>query len=240
MFAAENGWAVIAPQFRGINDDSDAIGSDLAVQDVVDAIDYATAQEGVDEDRVYAVGYSGGGMMSLLIAGRHPDAITAVAAWGPPTNLLDFYRQSVATGRHYAADIRAGCGGDPTRGGAAQEECLDRSPITHLDNARDREVPVFIAQGIADSLLWPSHSANAFNMLADPEDRLSDEEVDSIAEGVLPNNLEGSITTQTFFGAGEPEPVFARKSGDALLVYFNSGHDMAYKATLRWFASDPR
>ena len=90
MWAQENGWAVIAPNFRGKNDDAEAIGSDLAVQDVVDAIDFAVAQDGVDADRVYAAGYSGGGMMSLLLAGRHPDKVTAVAAWGPPYDLEEF------------------------------------------------------------------------------------------------------------------------------------------------------
>jgi dipeptidyl aminopeptidase/acylaminoacyl peptidase len=239
MWARENGWAVIAPQFRGVNDDADALGSDLAVQDVVDAIDYATSRPGVDGDRVYAVGYSGGGMMSLLVAGRHPDAVTAVAAWGPPYDLVQFYRRSVATGRHYAGDIRAGCGGDPTRSDAAREECLRRSPMTHLDAAREHGVPVFIAQGISDSLLSPSQGARAFNQLADPADRLSAQEVDEIGRGSLPEHLAGSITTETYFGEGDPPPVFARRSGAVWLVFFQAGHDMVYGATARWFAGDP-
>src|SRR5690606_7283074 len=61
MWAAENGWAAIAPDFRGKNDSADAVGSDLAVQDVIDAIDFALSQPGVAPDLVYAVGYSGGG-----------------------------------------------------------------------------------------------------------------------------------------------------------------------------------
>ena len=48
-------------------DDPDAVGSELAVQDVADAIEYAIAQDGVDASRVFAVGYSGGGMMALLM-----------------------------------------------------------------------------------------------------------------------------------------------------------------------------
>lgn len=239
IWAHENGWAVIAPEFRGVNDDASALGSDLAVQDVVDAIDYATAQDGVESGRVYAVGYSGGGMMSLLVAGRHPDKVTAVASWGPIYDLVEFYRQSLAAGRHYAGDITAGCGGDPTDGGPARQECLHRSPMTHLDAAREQGVPVFIAQGILDSLLSPSHGASAFNQLADPEDRLGGEEVNQIGRNSLPDHLAGSITTETYFGEGDPEPVFARQSGAAWLVFFNAGHDMAYKATLRWFASDP-
>jgi pimeloyl-ACP methyl ester carboxylesterase len=240
MFAAENGWAVIAPQFRGINDDADAMGSELAVQDVVDAIEFATAQEGVDVNRVYAVGYSGGGTMALLLAGRHPDKVTAVAAWGPPYDLIEFYRQSLAEGRHYASDIHAACGGDPTSDGAAEEDCLLRSPLTYLDTALEQQVPVFIAQGIHDQLLSPSHGAGAFNQLADPGDRLSEEELAEFAAGRVPEALSESVSIETYFGEGDPAPVFARQSGSALLVFFDADHDMVYKPTLHWFASDPR
>ncbi len=41
--------------------------------------------------RQHAVGYFGGGMMALPLAGRHPDKVTAVSAWGPPHDLIEFY-----------------------------------------------------------------------------------------------------------------------------------------------------
>ncbi len=238
MWAQENGWAVIAPEFRGINDDADAVGSDLAVGDAVDAIDYAVAQPGVDADRVYAVGYSGGGMMGLLLAGRHPDKVTAVSVWGPPHDLADFYEHARRAGLRYANDIRRACGGDPRKAGTAQEECLTRSPATYLASARDHAVPIFIAQGIRDRYVPPSVGAEVFNQLADPDDRLSAEEVGLFGQGRVPDHL--SITTETYFGDGDPAPVFARQSGRALLVYFQLGHDMVYNASARWFASDPR
>jgi poly(3-hydroxybutyrate) depolymerase len=240
MWAQENGWAVIAPDFRGRNDNPDALGSELAVQDVIDAIDHATAQEGVAPDRVYAVGYSGGGMMALLLAGRHPDKVTAVAAWGPVYDLISFYDWSRRTGRHYAWDISSSCGGDPRVAGPAQEECERRSPMTHLDAAKEEGVPVYIAQGIWDSLVRPSQGAQAFNQLADPADRLTEEEVAEVERRRLPDSLVDSITTESFFGEGDPQPVFARRSDSAWLVYFQADHEMAYLATLRWFASDPR
>lgn len=240
MWAQENGWAVIAPNFRGVNDHADAIGSDLAVQDVVDAIDFATSQYGVDPERVYAVGFSGGGMMSLLLAGRHPDRVTAVAAWTPVYDLIEFYRHSSATGRSYAGHIRRGCGGNPTSDQSAEQECLRRSPMTYLDEARDRGVPVFIGQGLADSLLPPSQPARAFNQLADPEDRLTEEEVESVGRRRLPEHLSGSITTETFFSDGDPQPVFARQSANVWIVLFQAGHEMVYAPALHWFAADPR
>jgi len=240
MFAQENGWAVIAPNFRGINNGPDALGSELAVQDAADAIDYATSQDGVDPNRVYAVGYSGGGMMSLLLAGRHPDKVTAVAAWGPPSDLIDFYRQSRAAGRHYASDLWRACGGDPREAGPAQDECLKRSPMTYLDAARENGVPVYIAQGIYDSFVSLSQGARTFNLLADPEHRLSDEEVEELGRRRLPEHLVREITTETYFGDGDPEPLFARQSAGVRLVYFRANHEMVYLATLRWFASDPR
>ncbi|HSM02773.1 MAG TPA: alpha/beta fold hydrolase [Acidimicrobiia bacterium] len=240
MFAEENGWAVIAPNFRGVNDDADSTGSELAVQDVIDAIDHAVAQDGVDANRVFAVGYSGGGMMALLLAGRHPDKVTAVAAWGPTYDLIDFYRQSRSAGRHYARDLVRACGGDPRESGPAQEECLRRSPMTYLNTAREEEVPVYIGQGIYDSFVSPSQGARAFNQLADPADRITEDELEVIERRRLPDDLLESIETETFFREGDPDTAFARQSASVWLVYFRADHEMVYQAALRWFASDPR
>jgi len=239
MFADENGWAVIAPQFRGVNDHPEALGSDLAVQDVVDAIDFAVAEGGVDANRVYTVGYSGGGTMSLLLAGRHPDKVTAVAAWGPPYDLIAFYVQSANAGRHYASDIQTACGGDPTADPEAEADCLHRSPLTHLDVAREEAVPVFIGHGLHDSLLSPSHGAGAFNQLADPADQFGQEQMDLIAQGILPDDLPEPISTESYFADGDPTPVLARQSAAVWLVLFDADHEMVYQPTLRWFATDP-
>ena len=238
MWAQENGWAVIVPEFRGKNNNANAVGSDLAVQDAADAIDYAVAQVGVDANRVYVVGYSGGGMMGLLLAGRHPDKVSAVSVWGPPHDLVEFYEHSRRAGLGYANDIWRACGGDPRNAGSVQEECLARSPTTYLESARDQAVPIFIAQGIRDQFVPPSVAAEVFNQLADPDDRLSAEEVALFGRGRVPDHL--SITTETYFGDADPAPAFARQSGRVLLVYFQSSHEMVYNASARWFASDPR
>lgn len=239
MWAQENGWAVIAPEFRGRNNSPDAVGSDLAVQDAADAIDFAVAQAGVDADRVYAVGYSGGGMMALLLAGRHPEKVTAVSAWGPTHDLIEFYQLSARFGRPYARHISTACGGNPTIPGPAQAECLKRSPITYLDTAREHEVPVFVAQGINDPFVLASSAADVFNSLANPTDRLNSGQVALFGNGVVAGDLPDWSRVETFFGPGDPAPVYAQESDSVLLVYFQSGHDMAYNATVRWLASEP-
>lgn len=240
QWAQENGWAMIAPEFRGENDDPDSVGSALAVQDVADAIDFAVAQDGVDEDRVFVVGYSGGGMMALLAAGHHPEKVTAVSAWGPPHDLEQFYDFARWKGLGYWDDIRRACGGDPRQEGEVQDECRTRSPATYLDVLREHEVPVFVGQGINDPFVMRNAAAEVFNGLADPEDQLSEEDVDLLRGGRVPGDASEAVTIETHFEDRDPDPVFARASGSALLVYFRAGHDMVYGAAAEWFATDPR
>lgn len=64
-----NGWVFIHPNFRGRNVRPEATGSELVVQDVVSAVDYAKQNARVDENRIYAVGWSGGGHLALLRRG---------------------------------------------------------------------------------------------------------------------------------------------------------------------------
>lgn len=238
-WAQENGWAMIAPEFRGKNDDADAVGSALAVQDVADAIDYAVAQPGVDPERVFVVGYSGGGMMALLIAGQHPEKVTAVSAWGPPHDLENFYDFARWNGLGYWDDIRRACGGDPREEGLVQYECATRSPSSYLDTIRGHEIPVFIGQGIWDPYVMRNAAADVYNGLADPADQLTEDEVDFLRRGKIPGESADAVTIETYFDDRDPDPVFARQSGSVLMVYFAARHDMVYGAAAEWFATDP-
>jgi len=238
MWAQENGWAMIAPEFRGKNDDPDAVGSDLAVQDVADAIDFAVAQDGVDADRVFVVGYSGGGMMALLVAGRHPDKVSAVSAWGPPHDLAMFYDYSARNGLGYWSHIGTACGGDPRTAGPAQDECATRSPSTYLATIREHQIPVFIGQGINDPFVNTDTAGLVFNGLAEPADRLTDDEIDALDRRRVPGETAEAVPVETHFRDRDPDPVFARQSADVLMVYFHAGHELVYNAAARWFASD--
>jgi len=235
-WARDMGWAMIHPNFRGANDNPDATGSDLAVQDVIDAVDFAADEASIDESRVYLIGFSGGGYKSLLMAGRHPDRFAAAAAWVPIHNLTDWYEHHVATspGAAYIEQISQSCGGDPTAVEAAAESCRERSPSAHLDAARDAGIPIYIGHGLSDDIVPPSHAARAFNQLADEGDRLDDSQIQALTEYRLPDDLSGETQATTYFADQDPEVLFARESASAMLVLFEGEHDMVYHPGLEW------
>jgi predicted alpha/beta-fold hydrolase len=49
--AKQRGWVMVAPDFRGVNNQPEACASDLASQDVVDAVDYAQSHARIDPER---------------------------------------------------------------------------------------------------------------------------------------------------------------------------------------------
>ena len=77
-FAEKHNFNLLLPEFRGPNlsnnpDCKKACGSEFARQDVMDAINYVIENENVDSENVFLLGASGGGMMALLLVGKHPE-----------------------------------------------------------------------------------------------------------------------------------------------------------------------
>lgn len=232
QWADENGWAMIHPDFRGVLDNPDATGSDRAVQDVIDAIDFADQHADIDTEQVFITGFSGGGMMSLLMAGRHPERFAGVVSWAPIHDLGAWHAYWPSA--DYAQEIERSCGGDPSTDPAADDECLRRSPSAHLDAAREAGVPVYIGHGLDDAIVPTEHSAWAFNQLAKEADRLDEATVGAIEAGRLPPELQGRIEADTYFEDADPEVLFARQSGPVTFVVFEGGHEGVYNPGLAW------
>jgi dienelactone hydrolase len=237
-WADQEGWAMVAPDFRGIFERPEATGSDAAVQDVVDAIDWAIQRGGVDAERVFVVGFSGGGMMSLLMAGRHPDRLAGAVSWVPVHDLVDWYsyNRDEQPESGYPQQIVSSCGGDPTSDEQARASCEQRSPQAHLDAAREAELPVYLGHGISDRTVPPDHAARAFNQLADESDRLPRAVTEAVADGQLPDDVPGE-QAESFFAEQDPAVLLARRSGPATLVLFEGEHDMVFHPGLQWLAA---
>jgi dipeptidyl aminopeptidase/acylaminoacyl peptidase len=241
QLAEQLGWAAVFPNFRGTFDQPEAGGSDLAVQDVIDAIDWAVDQVDIDESRVFVTGFSGGGMMTLLMAGLHPDRFAGAAAWVPVHDVIDFYEYNLeqAPDTTYPQEIETLCGGDPTDDAQAESECLERSPMTHVEAAAEQGLPVYLGHGLDDDIVRPDATLEVFNQLADADDRVDQEVIDAVNEHQLPDDLDEAADADTFFDDADPDVRFARSSGPHVVVLFDGEHDMVYHPTIRWLSALP-
>lgn len=176
-YCRTNGWAMIYPNFRGANDRPEACGSDLAVQDVVDTVNWARRMRKVDESRIYVIGGSGGGHMSLLMAARHPEIFAASAAFCPISDIKRWFDDSTARRNGYEKMIQASCGGTPAE---RPDEYVRRSPLTYLPQVRTSGPSVYIATGIHDGHRGSvpiGHAIRAYNALAEEADRISENDI---------------------------------------------------------------
>ncbi len=237
-------WILIAPSFRGPNNRPEATGSELAVQDVLDAAAYAEAHAPVDPGRVYLVGVSGGGHMALLMAGRVPDRWTAVSAWVPITDLAAWHAECRAAGRPYADDLERACGGTPSGGAPGDSPAVDaqyraRSPLTYLHP--ELRTPLDINAGILDGHTGSvpiSHTLRAFNAVAAPQDRIGDAEIAYFVEqAVVPPGLQGEWLDPLY---GDKRVLFRRQSNNARVTIFDGGHEIIYEAALSWLGNTKR
>ena len=231
--AKQRGWVMIAPAFRGINNHPEACASDLASQDIVDAVEYAKAHARIDTDRIYLVGGSGGGHMSLVMAARTPDLWAGVSAWVPISDLTAWHAESTARKNNYAKMIEQCCGGKP--GPATEAEYRHRSPLFHLAAAKG--VPLDINTGIHDGHTGSvpvSHSLLAFNVLAAPDKQVSVADIDFM---VREQKIPTALATETQI---DPErqkaTLFRRASGNARVTVFEGGHDSEPTAALEWLS----
>ena len=154
-FAKENDFNLLLPEFRGANKDSSphpdkACGSELAKQDIKDAIDYVIKNYGVDKNNVFLLGASGGGHMALLMAGYCPKYFKAVASFVPITDLEKWAKQN----KNYAPNVYVCCNN-------STEEMLKRSPIYYIDAISKANVKIF--HGKDDPVVPISHSIDFFN-----------------------------------------------------------------------------
>ena len=242
------GWAYIAPNFRGPNNKPKALGSDFAVQDIVDAVEWAKKNANIDENRIYLLGGSGGGHMALLMAGRHPEIWAGVAAFCPITDIAKWYEFHSRTGREdrYAVMMHSACGGTLAE---KPDEYARRSPVTYLKSFA--ELKVYIGTGIHDGYKGSvpvCHAMWGYNALAAPEDRIPDELIETIVKtqkvpdgAVIDNRRIDESTNQKILDPDYVVPIHLRRtSGNVRFTLFEGAHDILPTQGLHWLENQAK
>ncbi len=230
----QNDWFMIHPNFRGKNKTAQSTGSDLAVRDIVSAVEYMTSEYDVDENRIYLVGVSGGGHMSLLMAGRHPEIWAGVSAWCPVTDIQAWWEQKSKDGpERYAEEIERVLGGIPGSDLEATQQARYRSPISYLSSASN--VSIDINHGIDDGRKGSvpfTHSLHAFNRIVSAEDAINEEDINNFYETqTVPTHLKTSIKDPVY---GRKIPLFRKTTSNTRITIFKGGHEIVHEAALNW------
>ncbi len=228
-------WFLLQPNFRGINDHPQALGSELAQQDILDAVDWLLQTYPVDPQRVYLTGISGGGHMTLMMAGRYPNRWRAASAWVGIHDLALWY--SVHQHDRYGEMMRQSCQGGPADSPEMDNEYLRRSPKRHMAGAQG--VALDIAAGIHDGhdgSVPIRHSLDAFNVLAraNGDKAISEQEIQqvSVRNGRLAQPQAGDLGYDPTFHC---DHYLRRTSGRARVTIFDGGHEGIASAVLAWF-----
>ena len=142
--AVSQGYVVIAPEYRGsigygkaFYDAIDYGGAE--VDDVVTAVSVLrTRYPGVDPARIGIIGWSHGGLISLLAVFRNPASFKAAAAIVPVTNLFQRLAWKGEERLRAAIDPQNRLGGRPAD---RRQVYRDRSPLFHVDAL---EIPLLV------------------------------------------------------------------------------------------------
>lgn len=240
-WCTEQGWSFLHPDFRGPNRRAEAMGSDRAVNDIIEAVNWATQNAAIDSDRIYLIGVSGGAYMALLTAGRHPEIWAGVSVWCPISDIARWHTQRSPGGKpdRYALDVEACIGGPPTSE-AALQQAKNRSPLTWLKQASS--IPLDINAGIHDGRAGTvpfTHSLRAYNaVVGEGLGALDAEEVEQFyADRKMPEGWSAAPADPVY---ARWTPIFRAIHDNVRVTIFSGGHEIVYQAGLNWLALQRR
>ena len=240
----QQNWHFVHPNFRGPNRTTEALGSDLAVRDILDSVKHMQSSCKVDNDRIYLIGVSGGGHAALLMAGRAPELWAGVSAWCPISDVDEWWKFHAFKNRKYdpgkyAKDIEKAVGGRPDKNKERLLDCEKRSPLKYL--AKAYQVNLDINHGIFDGRKGSvpfTHSIWAFNEVAESSRMIKPRQWRKYYETMkLQAKMETAEPDKLY---GKRQPLFRRESGNARITVFNGSHEIVHVAALNWLAHQTR
>lgn len=159
-------WNYIHPDFRGVNNKTDAMVSPKVIADLEDAIQYALKNTNTDPEDVHIVGVSGGGLATLSAYMNIKYPVKSFSAWAPISDLESWYWESIGRKQKYAADILKATSKDSVFNA---EEARLRSPLLQqFPKELRKDAKLYIYEGIHDGYTGSvpiTHSINMYNRL---------------------------------------------------------------------------
>jgi hypothetical protein len=179
-------------------------------------------------------------MASLMLAAKVPDVWAAVSAWVPISDLRRWHHETGTRHLRYKDMIESSCGGAPGKNISVDFQYWNRSPITFMEKAR--AVHLDINTGIMDGHTGSvpvGHSLRAFNELAAPKKRFSEEHIRQMEENkTIPNALRTAVEQDPSYG--DKQPLLRRSSGKARITVFDGTHEIIVEAAMQWLESKQR
>jgi len=146
----KRGWIVLCPQLHGKNSDHRTALASLESQyDIIDGIRYVQSNYAIDKARIYIAGRSMGGMITTIMAAKHPDLFAAAVAGQPITDVHTWIQESPS----FKESVEKECGGPYIEN---VFEYQRRSSLYYAGNLRS--FPLIIWHGTNDDVVLPSHS----------------------------------------------------------------------------------
>lgn len=241
--AVKRGWIYLHPNFRGVNRSLNACGSKLARQDIVDAVRHAKKMFNVDQSRVYLAGVSGGGHMTMLMAGHHPEEFSAASAWVGISDLPEWYHFHVKDGepQRYAKMILQCFGGAPGESEEIDRQYRDRSPLFHMHKVGNLPLDIFAGVNDGHTGSVPvRHSLRAFNRIADSHgnELVTDAEMEQLwTDRRLVSPRSSDRKNDDLLGR---EIMLRRNSNASRVTIFDGGHESLPAAACDWLAQHSR
>jgi len=224
----QKNWHYVHPDFRGASNNPNAGGSDLAINDIDDAIEWAIQKFNVDASKIYVVGASGGGFATLCAYGRLKHKVASFTAWVPISDLGAWYYESLLRNKKYADNILSITNSSANK--LNQEEIEKRSPIYHsIPKERLKDVPLTILAGVHDGhdkLSVPvSQSLLYYNKL------LTEKGVKDRTAFVSENDMSILLNQQRFLVTdsayiGSRLILYQKEYQNIHVIIFEGGHEM--------------
>ena len=173
-------WNYIHPNFRGANRTPEAMGSDLVLSDIRDAIHYALQHGNVNPSEIHIIGVSGGAYATLLAYMQLDYPVKSFSAWAPISDIEAWYWESLGRKQKYAQDIEQALGGS-----FDAVEARKRSPLfQEVLKEQRKDAQLYIYEGIHDGYQGSvpiTHAMEMYNRLV-AEEKYGETALDSVAQ----------------------------------------------------------